>query len=499
MINFMIYASYHSRLEISFCMDEYLMPPPRIDEIDFDLDSIKYKRKSIDNGSLQHIVLDKNLKNRLSKEKVKDMSGETEDLSKNYDGSYFKAVEASQKLEQICGANDSKDTKETDLQKTEKETSGNIDSVNVQPVESGQKVPDKISARTSNKIVESDRESVEKSVATDDSKDLNSSEEKTKSVRDFIDSKDQSKADSELTKGSHEFQTLSERDTNGETYRVNETSVCSNVEKDDEKDTLSSGTVLDAKDDRFEIKQIQNIVTEGGDHTQEHKHFNETANREKITEDKDKYTSVNKDDKRTSVKQNTGLPDLNLDLKQICDNNLDTQTTDTLKSRCVSSPNFEHSSYFQTDQSNSDSVQTSQSEFTSSNSPQVTLRRVEIERTTLKECMSESVIRCDKSGANSDKSPFLRRKVESTCLTDQSDPLQSYQKSQDDSIFQSSLPVEEQMQKNRFKLKKALEYIILSISPYIHYDLPYLETDQGSRCELRKYFPEEIYWSHHFR
>lgn len=36
----MIYASYHSRLEMSFCMDEFLKPPIK-DDIDFDLDDFK--------------------------------------------------------------------------------------------------------------------------------------------------------------------------------------------------------------------------------------------------------------------------------------------------------------------------------------------------------------------------------------------------------------------------------------------------------------------------
>ena len=51
----------------------------------------------------------------------------------------------------------------------------------------------------------------------------------------------------------------------------------------------------------------------------------------------------------------------------------------------------------------------------------------------------------------------------------------------------------------RARFKKALDNIVLSTSPYIKMKLPYLETETGSKCELRKYFTEEIYWSTHFK
>ncbi|XP_052896757.1 putative 1-phosphatidylinositol 3-phosphate 5-kinase [Anopheles moucheti] len=46
---------------------------------------------------------------------------------------------------------------------------------------------------------------------------------------------------------------------------------------------------------------------------------------------------------------------------------------------------------------------------------------------------------------------------------------------------------------NRFR--SALSSTILSISPFVAFPLPYLETDGGRKCALRCYFPEELYFS----
>uniref|UniRef100_A0A2M4B924 1-phosphatidylinositol-3-phosphate 5-kinase n=1 Tax=Anopheles marajoara TaxID=58244 RepID=A0A2M4B924_9DIPT len=46
---------------------------------------------------------------------------------------------------------------------------------------------------------------------------------------------------------------------------------------------------------------------------------------------------------------------------------------------------------------------------------------------------------------------------------------------------------------NRFR--SALSSTILSISPFVGFPLPYLETDSGRKCVLRCYFPEELYYS----
>ncbi|ESP03189.1 hypothetical protein LOTGIDRAFT_137804, partial [Lottia gigantea] len=83
-------------------------------------------------------------------------------------------------------------------------------------------------------------------------------------------------------------------------------------------------------------------------------------------------------------------------------------------------------------------------------------------------------------------------------LTDESDPLKRYQKSQDDSIFLSRLSLKEQKHSSHSKLKKILHDTILSVSPYHKYEVPYLESDVGMKCLSRKFLPEEIYWSNLF-
>lgn len=46
---------------------------------------------------------------------------------------------------------------------------------------------------------------------------------------------------------------------------------------------------------------------------------------------------------------------------------------------------------------------------------------------------------------------------------------------------------------NRFR--NALSSTVLSVSPFLTFPLPYLETEQGRNCKLRKLFPAELYFS----
>ena len=39
----------------------------------------------------------------------------------------------------------------------------------------------------------------------------------------------------------------------------------------------------------------------------------------------------------------------------------------------------------------------------------------------------------------------------------------------------------------------------ISISPYMSFTIPYLETDKGSKADIRRYLPNVIYWSHWFQ
>ncbi|XP_067143370.1 1-phosphatidylinositol 3-phosphate 5-kinase-like isoform X2 [Centruroides vittatus] len=93
----------------------------------------------------------------------------------------------------------------------------------------------------------------------------------------------------------------------------------------------------------------------------------------------------------------------------------------------------------------------------------------------------------------------IQKKKESKYIEDFSDPLRSYLQSEDDSIFHhhgSSLHVASLPFSNQFR--KALDDVVLCISPNIKISLPYLETENGRNCELRRFFPEEIYWSEQF-
>ena len=82
-------------------------------------------------------------------------------------------------------------------------------------------------------------------------------------------------------------------------------------------------------------------------------------------------------------------------------------------------------------------------------------------------------------------------------IEDFSDPLHSYQISKDEGIFQSEVTLEED-NSTRKRFKAALDDVLLNASPYVRYDLPYLQTETGSKCKLRTYFGPELYWSPRF-
>ncbi|XP_055924397.1 1-phosphatidylinositol 3-phosphate 5-kinase-like [Argiope bruennichi] len=92
----------------------------------------------------------------------------------------------------------------------------------------------------------------------------------------------------------------------------------------------------------------------------------------------------------------------------------------------------------------------------------------------------------------------LGRKLETESISDFSDPLHSYLQLEND-VFQSDpcdLKVDELPPTNTFS--KLLDDIILCASLNVKPSLPFLETEAGKKCELRKFFPADIYWSRHF-
>lgn len=77
-----------------------------------------------------------------------------------------------------------------------------------------------------------------------------------------------------------------------------------------------------------------------------------------------------------------------------------------------------------------------------------------------------------------------------------SDPLRDLENGVYKSSGKEKLSVAELPFSNEFR--KALNGTILSVSPYIAFTMPYLETDIGKKCKLRSFFPEEIFYSKQF-
>lgn len=90
------------------------------------------------------------------------------------------------------------------------------------------------------------------------------------------------------------------------------------------------------------------------------------------------------------------------------------------------------------------------------------------------------------------------KKIPAKSVEDYSDPLHSYLTGEN--YEKNSVTQEFSVQELPFsnKFRKALDETILSISPYLPFFIPYLETDNGKRCKLRNFFPNEIYYSKQF-
>ncbi|RUS80456.1 hypothetical protein EGW08_011772, partial [Elysia chlorotica] len=84
-----------------------------------------------------------------------------------------------------------------------------------------------------------------------------------------------------------------------------------------------------------------------------------------------------------------------------------------------------------------------------------------------------------------------------TELTDCSDPLLGYQSTRDESIFHSDASrTLKEIKQTRYKLfRRALDRVHLTVSPYHKYHVPFIETDKGAKCAVRKYIPPNVFWS----
>ncbi|OAD57576.1 Putative 1-phosphatidylinositol 3-phosphate 5-kinase [Eufriesea mexicana] len=93
------------------------------------------------------------------------------------------------------------------------------------------------------------------------------------------------------------------------------------------------------------------------------------------------------------------------------------------------------------------------------------------------------------------------KRIYGESISDRSDPLHQYLNEDEDVFSQTSpngqhLSVADLPLLNKFK--KALEGTILSVSPYLKFSVPYLETETGRNCILRNFFPREIFYSVQF-
>ncbi|KYM97169.1 1-phosphatidylinositol-3-phosphate 5-kinase [Cyphomyrmex costatus] len=94
------------------------------------------------------------------------------------------------------------------------------------------------------------------------------------------------------------------------------------------------------------------------------------------------------------------------------------------------------------------------------------------------------------------------KRIYGESISDRSDPLHQYLNEDDEDVFNRTSPSGQRLSVADFplfnKFKKALQDTVLSISPYLKFSIPYLETEIGRNCVLRSFFPREIYYSEQF-
>lgn len=101
---------------------------------------------------------------------------------------------------------------------------------------------------------------------------------------------------------------------------------------------------------------------------------------------------------------------------------------------------------------------------------------------------------------NSEKNETLNegKKITVETIKDFTDPLHSYTLDGETTKMDTGevFTVAELPLSNIFR--KWLDDAILCISPFIVFSVPYLETEFGKKCKLRKFFPRDIYFSEQF-
>ncbi|XP_044009254.1 1-phosphatidylinositol 3-phosphate 5-kinase isoform X2 [Aphidius gifuensis] len=101
-----------------------------------------------------------------------------------------------------------------------------------------------------------------------------------------------------------------------------------------------------------------------------------------------------------------------------------------------------------------------------------------------------------------EKTSSEEKRVHGKSVSDHSDPLHQYLIENETDVFRQISPTDQSLSvadlplSNKFK--NSLNDTILSFSPYLKFTIPYLETETGRNCILRRFFPSEIYYSAQF-
>ncbi|XP_076246604.1 1-phosphatidylinositol 3-phosphate 5-kinase fab1 [Calliopsis andreniformis] len=103
---------------------------------------------------------------------------------------------------------------------------------------------------------------------------------------------------------------------------------------------------------------------------------------------------------------------------------------------------------------------------------------------------------------NKDKVVSEEKRIYGESISDRSDPLHQYLNEDEEDVFNQTSPNGQHLSVADLpllnKFKKALEGTVLSVSPYLKFSIPYLETETGRNCVLRSFFPREIFYSVQF-
>ncbi|KAK3611164.1 hypothetical protein CHS0354_026571, partial [Potamilus streckersoni] len=482
-MNFMVYASYHSRLEMSFCMDEFLMPPPTGD--DSSPLEMEGKRKVI--PEKKKAPEDKILPQDSKGTKV-DVKRATLDANEKVDVK-LATLDANDKVDvkrATLDANDKVDIKRATLDANDKvdvkrATLDANDKEKIVQVES--QVLDHAEVR-----VESQKKEISADVFTDDKKRILHKLDNTvvpSSEDQGINSEDQIKSD-ELVQSFKLNVTFYEPDAQSDDCTAQSCDNTSGAHSQKASSTWDQ-SVFDMEKER----SIQACLLANCDSSDKETIDCQTqvnlANKHSITSASQSFISFPVVDEIQSVTESSIDITVTMRKNLISDNGRDALNGE---SKTENSNNLDKpEGYILAESKNV--LQLSELLNSSSYSPDTEVEGITSSKMKDQKSSGDNVL---KVGS---KEPGKRPGSAVQELTDFSDPLHNYQKNQDDSIFQSSLALKEQQQKGFQRFRKALDSLAISISPYVKCTLPYLVSQDGSLCEARKYFPEELYWSKH--